>query len=210
MDQRDKNFAFAVRTIEQNVLAVADYRRDLAASPGIEMASMLNALAGGYVPPTSGGDLVRNPRTRPPGAICIRWMPSRRRQLKPGKSASNWRSHCWKHTRRPITGVSQKGDVHPLAGRLHPDRGRPARPDPLPAGSRAGARPVQPGGVGEADTAGTAGAAAYRHRRSDRRPVSGPAASRILLINQAIEMVAQLQEEGGDNYVRSGSPSPNA
>ena len=67
MNQRDKDFAYAVRTIEQNLLSVSDYRRDLAASPGIEMTSMLNAMGGGYVRPTSGGDLVRNPRTLPTG-----------------------------------------------------------------------------------------------------------------------------------------------
>ena len=67
MDLRNKNFAHAVRTIEENLLSVMDYRRDLGASPEIEMASMLNALDGGYIKPTSGGDLVRNPRTLPTG-----------------------------------------------------------------------------------------------------------------------------------------------
>ncbi len=52
-----------VRTIEN----VAGYRLGLLQAPEDEMQSLLNALNGGYTRPSTGGDVVSNPRTLPTG-----------------------------------------------------------------------------------------------------------------------------------------------
>ena len=205
MDQRDKNFAFAVRTIEQNVLAVADYRRDLAASPGIEMASMLNALAGGYVPPTSGGDLVRNPRTLPTGrnmySVDAEQTPTVEawevgvklaQSLLEAHAAANNGAYPRKVTFTLWPGDFIQTEGAQLAQILYLLGVEPVR-DPFNRVVSVKPIPLEQLGRPRIDiVAQTAGQ--FRDL----------AASRILLINQAIEMVAQLQEEGGDNYVRSG------
>lgn len=52
-----------VRTIEN----VGNYRTALLDAPEQEMASLINALNGGYTAPSTGGDVVSNPRTLPTG-----------------------------------------------------------------------------------------------------------------------------------------------
>jgi cobaltochelatase CobN len=205
MDQRDKNFAYAVRTIEQNVLSVNDYRRDLASSPGIEMASMLNALAGGYVAPTSGGDLVRNPYTLPTG----RNMYSVDAEQTPTVEAwdvgvklagSLLENHAAAHDGaypKKVTFTLWPGDFiqtegAQLAQILFLLGVEPVR-DPFNRVVSVRPIPLEKLGRPRIDiVAQTAGQ--FRDL----------AASRILLINRAIEMVSELQEDGGDNFVRSG------
>lgn len=205
MDQRDKSFAYAVRTIEQNVLSVNDYRRDLAGSPGIEMASMLNALAGGYVLPTSGGDLVRNPRTLPTGrnmySVDAEQTPTVEawdvgvklaRSLLDNHAAANNGAYPKKVTFTLWPGDFIQTEGAQLAQILFLLGVEPVR-DPF--NRVVSVRPIALEQLGRpridivAQTAGQ-----FRDL----------AASRILLINQAIEMVTQLQEEGEDNFVRSG------
>lgn len=64
-EQRER--AAAIVEIERTVRGVANYRTALQDSPEAEMRSVVNALAGGYVAPTSGGDAVANPRAVPTG-----------------------------------------------------------------------------------------------------------------------------------------------
>ena len=65
--QEDKEFAKAVNEIQQVAGHVQDYARCLRESPEQEMQSLLNALNGGFVAPSPGGDAVRNPNTLPTG-----------------------------------------------------------------------------------------------------------------------------------------------
>lgn len=53
--------------VEQAILNVHRYRDALAISPQAELDAMVNALAGGYLPPSSGGDPVANPHAVPTG-----------------------------------------------------------------------------------------------------------------------------------------------
>jgi cobaltochelatase CobN len=205
MDQRDKNFAYAVRTIEQNLLSVSDYRRDLTASPGIEMVAMLNALEGGYIKPTSGGDLVRNPRTLPTGrnmySVDAEQTPTVEawevgvklaESLLDNHLAANGGAYPKKVTFTLWPGDFIQTEGAQLAQILYLLGVEPVR-DPF--NRVVSVRPIPREQLGRpridivAQTAGQ-----FRDL----------AASRILLINQAIEMVAQLQEEGDDNFVRSG------
>ena len=59
--------AVAVGEVERSLRRVDDYRRALLAAPGAELASIVNALAGGFTTPTSGGDPVLNPDVLPTG-----------------------------------------------------------------------------------------------------------------------------------------------
>lgn len=205
MDQRDKNHAYAVRTIEQNVLSIADYRQALADSPGLEMASLLNALGGGYIAPTSGGDLVRNPRTLPTGrnmySVDAEQTPTVEawevgvklaKSLLAEHAAANGGAYPKKVTFTLWPGDFIQTEGAQLGQILYLLGVEPVR-DPF--NRVVSVRPIPLAELGRprvdivAQTAGQ-----FRDL----------AASRILLINQAIEMVAQLDEPAADNFVRSG------
>lgn len=61
------DFATAVTEVERALNNVNKYREALRTSPDAELTSMVNALAGGYIAPTSGGDPVLNPDILPTG-----------------------------------------------------------------------------------------------------------------------------------------------
>jgi len=57
----------AVEQIETALNNVGNYRRLLTNSPQMELSSLINALNGGYVAPSPGGDPIANPNTLPTG-----------------------------------------------------------------------------------------------------------------------------------------------
>lgn len=61
------HFALAVSEVERTVRNIRHYRRQLQESPESELASMMNALNGGYTAPSPGGDPIVNPNTLPTG-----------------------------------------------------------------------------------------------------------------------------------------------
>ena len=63
----EKDFAFAVIEAERTIMNVAKYRKLLIQSPAMELRSILNAMNGGYTSPSPGGDPVTNPNTLPTG-----------------------------------------------------------------------------------------------------------------------------------------------
>ncbi len=60
-------FSSAICEVERALQKVDIYRDALSASPGNELSSIVNALNGGFIPPTSGGDPVLNPDILPTG-----------------------------------------------------------------------------------------------------------------------------------------------
>ena len=62
-----KREAAAITEVQRTINNITAYRKALEESPELEMKSVLNALAGGYVAPTSGGDAVANPMAVPTG-----------------------------------------------------------------------------------------------------------------------------------------------
>lgn len=64
-DDLDK--ASAIMEVERAVKNVSLYAKALANSPEYELASVINALNGGFITPTSGGDPVLNPLVLPTG-----------------------------------------------------------------------------------------------------------------------------------------------
>jgi cobaltochelatase CobN len=62
-----RNFATAVMEVSRAIENVNRYREALRTSPQAELSSIVNALNGGYIAPTSGGDPVLNPEILPTG-----------------------------------------------------------------------------------------------------------------------------------------------
>lgn len=67
LNKEQMEFAMAVTEVERAVNNIIKYRTALAGSPTSEMNSMVKALNGGYIAPTSGGDPVLNPNVLPTG-----------------------------------------------------------------------------------------------------------------------------------------------
>lgn len=65
--REDTYLAEAITEVEQALKNVAHYKQMLMDAPQAELSSMINALNGGYTKPSSGGDVVANPRTLPTG-----------------------------------------------------------------------------------------------------------------------------------------------
>lgn len=91
--QKELDFARCVMELEQAVLNVDNYARLLETSPDTELESALNALEGGYVAPSPGGDPVANPNTLPTGrnlfAINAEATPTRSAWEKGKQLAEN-------------------------------------------------------------------------------------------------------------------------
>ena len=65
--KEEREFARVVTELERTIRNVGNYRRALEQSPEAELASLANALNGGYTAPSPGGDPVANPNTLPTG-----------------------------------------------------------------------------------------------------------------------------------------------
>lgn len=63
----EMEFASAVADVERAVRNVGKYSDALRTSPQTELDAVINALSGGYITPTSGGDPVLNPEILPTG-----------------------------------------------------------------------------------------------------------------------------------------------
>lgn len=64
-DQKDR--ARAIVEVERTINNIVNYKNSLQQSPELELKSVLNALSGGYIAPSSGGDAVANPNAVPTG-----------------------------------------------------------------------------------------------------------------------------------------------
>lgn len=65
--KEQKEEARAIVEIERTINNIINYKKALEESPEKEFRSLLNALAGGYIAPSSGGDAVANPMAVPTG-----------------------------------------------------------------------------------------------------------------------------------------------
>lgn len=64
-EQKDR--ARAITEVERTINNITNYKNALLQSPELEIKSILNALSGGYIAPSSGGDAVANPNAAPTG-----------------------------------------------------------------------------------------------------------------------------------------------
>lgn len=65
--KKDIEFSLAVTEVERTIKNIGNYKNALLTSPEEELASLMNALKGGYTTPTPGGDPIANPNTLPTG-----------------------------------------------------------------------------------------------------------------------------------------------
>ncbi len=65
--KEQKDHARSIAEIERTINNITAYKTALEQSPEMELKSILNALSGGYVAPSSGGDAVANPQAVPTG-----------------------------------------------------------------------------------------------------------------------------------------------
>lgn len=65
--KEEVNKALAIMEVERTLKNVNNYKRALAESPAVELESLMNALNGGYTAPSPGGDPIVNPNTLPTG-----------------------------------------------------------------------------------------------------------------------------------------------
>ncbi|RRD79900.1 cobaltochelatase subunit CobN [Alloprevotella sp. OH1205_COT-284] len=65
--REEKTFAYAVMEVERTIKNVNRYANDLKQSPTLEIQAVLNSLRGGYTSPSPGGDPVANPNSLPSG-----------------------------------------------------------------------------------------------------------------------------------------------
>lgn len=65
--KKEVEFALAIAEVERTIKNVGNYKNALLTSPEKELSSLMNALNGGYTAPTPGGDPIANPNTLPTG-----------------------------------------------------------------------------------------------------------------------------------------------
>ena len=65
--KEEVNKALAIMEVERTLKNVNNYKRALQDSPEVELQSLMNALNGGYTAPSPGGDPIVNPNTLPTG-----------------------------------------------------------------------------------------------------------------------------------------------
>lgn len=65
--KEEVNFALAVMEVEHTIRNIGNYKNALLGSPEAELSSLTNALKGGYTQPSPGGDPIVNPNTLPTG-----------------------------------------------------------------------------------------------------------------------------------------------
>lgn len=59
--------AAAIMEVERTLKNISNYSDVLRQSPEMELTSLINALAGGYIKPSPGGDPIANPNSLPTG-----------------------------------------------------------------------------------------------------------------------------------------------
>lgn len=67
VSKADKDFARAVQELERTLRNVGRYKQNLEDCPQMEFTSILNAMNGGYILPSAGGDPIVNPQAVPTG-----------------------------------------------------------------------------------------------------------------------------------------------
>ena len=203
--EEDKDFCYAVLEIEETIRNVLRYKTLLEESPEAEMSSLLNALSGGYIAPSPGGDAVRSPNTLPTGrnlySINAEATPSLR-AWDNGKSLveATLAQYKKKHNRYP-----RKVSYTFWAGEFIESEGATL----AQALYMVGVEPVRDRMNRVTDLRLIPSNELGRPRIDIVVQTSGQlrdlAASRLLLLTKAVSMAAHAKDDAFDNYVAEGT-----
>ncbi len=203
--KKEKDFAQAVMEVERTVRNVSSYRRSLQTSPEAELASLVNALSGGYTEPSPGGDPVANPNVLPTGrnlfAINAEETPTEQAWEK-GKALAE--STISMYRKRHNDSIPRKVSYTLWSGEFIETGGATI----AQVLYMLGVEPVR-------DTFGRVTDLRLIPSKELGRPridvvvqTSGQlrdiAASRLFLITRAVEMAAEAKDDGYENMVAEG------
>ncbi|NLR91478.1 cobaltochelatase subunit CobN [Flammeovirga agarivorans] len=207
----EKQLLAALLMMQESIEAVQEYNENLKASPKMEIGALLNGLKGGYVAPSSGGDPISNPLATPTGKNLY----SINEQVTPTKEAFEigrnmaeqiLQKHISKHGEYP------KKIAYSLWG------GEFIRNQGLNIGQimyMLGVEPVRNQRGRVYDVKLIPMSELQRPRIDVVVQTSGQfrdiAASRIYLINKAIKLASEAEDDGEyRNYVKEGTAQAEA
>lgn len=199
------NFALAVLEIERAIKNVGNYKQALLESPEKELESMVNALNGGYTKPSPGGDPIVNPNTLPTG----RNLFSINAEATPSESAWEKGIQMANHTielykRRHNDSIPRKVSYTLWSGEFIETEGATI----AQVLYMLGVEPLRDAFGRVTDLRLIPSKELGRPRIDVVVQTSGQlrdlAASRLFLINRAVEMAAAAKDEEFENQVASG------
>lgn len=204
LKDREQQLALAVRQFEQSLTQVEHYKSHLLLGADNELATLANALNGGYVSPSSGGDPIVNPAALPTGrnlyAIDAEKTPSEAAWQVGKQLADNLLQAQLQETGRYPKKVSftlwPSEFIHTQGATI------------AQAFYLLGVEPVRDP-FGRVKNLKLIPASELQRPRIDVVVQSAGqlrdlAASRLALIERAVKMVADAPEDGLDNHVASG------
>lgn len=203
--KEEVNFALAVMEVERTMKNVGNYKSALLESPENELASMVNALNGGYTQPSPGGDPIANPNTLPTGrnlfAINAEETPSESAWEKGKQLADNT---IEMYRRRHNDSVPRKVSYTLWSGEFIETGGATI----AQVLYMLGVEPVRDTFGRVTDLRLISSAELGRPRIDVVVQTSGQlrdiAASRLFLINRAVEMAANTKDDHFENQVAAG------
>ncbi|MDR1274171.1 MAG: cobaltochelatase subunit CobN, partial [Odoribacteraceae bacterium] len=203
--KEEVNLALALLEVERALKNVAAHRASLLESPEEELRSLLNALAGGYTSPSPGGDPVANPNTLPTG----RNLYAINAEATPSESAWDKGVQLAKNTidlyRRRHDGAYPREVSYTLWSSEFIETGGATIAQVL---YMLGVEPVRDAFGRVSDLRLIPSAELGRPRVDVVVQTSGQlrdiAASRLFLVNRAVEMAAAAGDDLHENFVASG------
>lgn len=199
------NLALAVAEVERTIRNVNNYRDALLASPEKELASLVNALRGGYTRPSPGGDPIVNPNTLPTG----RNLYGINAEATPSESAWEKGIQLANHTigmykRRHNDSIPRKVSYTLWSGEFVETEGATI----AQVLYMLGVEPIRDAFGRVTDLRLIPSKELGRPRIDVVVQTSGQlrdlAASRLFLINRAVEMAAAAEDDAFENQVASG------
>lgn len=198
-------FALAVLEVERTIRNIGNYRTELSASPEKELASLINAMNGGYTAPSPGGDPIANPNTLPTG----RNMYAINAEATPSESA--WekgvalaKSTIETYRQRHNDSIPRKVSYTLWSGEFIETGGATI----AQVLYMLGVEPIRDAFGRVSDLRLIPSAELGRPRVDVIVQTSGQlrdiAASRLFLINRAVEMAAAATDDAFENQVASG------
>ena len=204
-NKRDKDFAFAVVELERTIHNVSLYKKNLLSSPKMELNSLINAMNGGYTTPSPGGDPIANPNTLPTGrnlyGINAEATPSESAWEK-GKDLAENTIEIYK--RRHHDSIPRKVSYTLWSGEFIETEGATI----AQVLYMLGVEPIRDSFGRVSDLKLIPSAELGRPRIDVVVQTSGQlrdlAASRLFLINRAVEMAAAAKDDKFENQVSEG------